>query len=136
VLATTFVTFPFIARELIPLMQAQGTDSEQAAIVLGAGGWRTFFSVTLPSIKWALLYGTVLCAARAIGEFGAVSVVSGKIRGETLTMPLYVELMSNDFQFVPAFAVSTLLVFLAMLTLIVKTFFEWHASRLEPPREP
>jgi sulfate/thiosulfate transport system permease protein len=135
VLATTFVTFPFVARELIPLMAVQGTDAEQAAVVLGAGGWRTFFSVTLPSIKWALLYGTVLCAARAVGEFGAVSVVSGHIQGKTLTLPLYVELMSDNFDFVSAFAVSTLLVFLAMLTLIVKSFIEWRAHRASLPRK-
>jgi sulfate transport system permease protein len=126
VLATIFVTFPFVARELIPLMQAQGSDEEYAAIMLGASGWRTFWRVTLPNIKWALLYGVILCNARAMGEFGAVSVVSGHIRGETNTMPLHVEILYNEYNFVAAFAVASLLTFLALLTLILKTLVEWR----------
>jgi len=124
VLATVFVTFPFIARELIPLMQAQGTDEEQAAIVLGATGWQTFWRVTLPNIKWGLLYGVILCNARAMGEFGAVSVVSGHIRGQTNTMPLHIEILYNEYQFAAAFAVASLLAGLALVTLALKYFVE------------
>jgi sulfate transport system permease protein len=129
VLATTFVTFPFVARELIPLMQAQGNDEEQAALVLGASGWQTFWRVTLPNIKWGLLYGVILCNARAMGEFGAVSVVSGHIRGETNTMPLHVEILYNEYNFVAAFAVASLLALLAVVTLILKSIVEWRAER-------
>jgi sulfate/thiosulfate transport system permease protein len=129
VLATIFVTFPFVARELIPLMQQQGTEEEEAAIVLGAGGWQTFRRVTLPNVKWGLLYGVLLCNARAMGEFGAVSVVSGHIRGETLTMPLYVELLYNDYDFVGAFAVASLLSLLALVTLTLKSLLEWRFRR-------
>lgn len=129
VLATIFVTFPFIARELIPLMQAQGRDEEEAAISLGASGLQTFLRVTIPNIKWALLYGVILCNARAMGEFGAVSVVSGHIRGETNTMPLYVEILYNEYQFAAAFAVASLLALLALVTLALKTYVEWRASR-------
>lgn len=125
VLATIFVTFPFIARELIPLMQAQGTEEEQAAIVLGASGWQTFWHVTLPNIKWGLMYGVILCNARAMGEFGAVSVVSGHIRGYTNTMPLHVEILYNEYQSVAAFAVASLLTILALLTLVIKSTIEW-----------
>ncbi|MEG6507658.1 sulfate ABC transporter permease subunit CysW [Methyloligella sp. 2.7D] len=125
VLATIFVTFPFIARELIPLMQEQGTAEEEAALTLGASGWRTFWHVTLPNIRWALLYGVILCNARAMGEFGAVSVVSGHIRGETNTMPLHVEILYNEYNFAAAFAVASLLALLALLTLIVKLVLEW-----------
>ncbi|MFT3959905.1 sulfate ABC transporter permease subunit CysW [Propionivibrio sp.] len=128
VLATVFVTFPFVARELIPLMQAQGSDEEEAAVVLGAGGWTTFRRVTLPNIKWGLLYGVILCNARAMGEFGAVSVVSGHIRGKTNTMPLQVEILYNEYNFVAAFAVASLLALLALLTLGVKTFIEWRSA--------
>ena len=132
VLATVFVTFPFIARELIPLMQAQGTDEEQAAIVLGATGWQTFWRVTLPNIKWGLLYGVILCNARAMGEFGAVSVVSGHIRGQTNTMPLHVEVLYNEYQGQAAFAVASLLALLALVTLALKTLVEWrHAKELQ-----
>ena len=126
VLATLFVTFPFVARELIPLMQEQGSDEEEAALVLGASGWQTFRRVTLPNIKWALLYGVLLCNARAMGEFGAVSVVSGHIRGETNTMPLHVEILYNEYNFVAAFAVASLLAMLALVTLVVKTALEWR----------
>jgi sulfate/thiosulfate transport system permease protein len=126
VLATIFVTFPFIARELIPIMQEQGTRDEEAALSLGAGGFKTFFRVTLPNIKWALLYGVLLCNARAMGEFGAVSVVSGKIRGQTNTMPLHVEILYNEYQMVAAFAVASLLALLAMITLAAKTALEWR----------
>ncbi len=129
VLATIFVTFPFIARELIPLMQAQGSDEEQAAISLGASGWQTFRRVTLPNIRWGLLYGVILCNARAMGEFGAVSVVSGHIRGMTNTMPLHVEILYNDYNFVAAFAVASLLALLALVTLVAKTFLEWQFRR-------
>ncbi len=129
VLATIFVTFPFIARELIPLMQAQGRDEEEAATVLGASGWQTFRRVTLPNIKWGLLYGVILCNARAMGEFGAVSVVSGHIRGETNTMPLHVEILYNEYQFVAAFAVASLLALLALVTLAIKSVVEWQAAR-------
>jgi sulfate transport system permease protein len=129
VLATTFVTFPFVAREIIPLMQAQGTDEEYAAITLGASGWQTFWRVTLPNIKWGLFYGVILCNARAMGEFGAVSVVSGHIRGETNTMPLHVEILYNEYDFVGAFAVASLLALLAIVTLVLKTFIEWKHQR-------
>jgi sulfate transport system permease protein len=126
VIATIFITFPFVARELIPLMQAQGSEEEGAAVVLGASGWQTFFRVTLPNIKWGLLYGVILCNARAMGEFGAVSVVSGHIRGETNTMPLQVEILYNEYNFVAAFAVASLLALLALVTLALKTFIEWR----------
>ncbi|MDR0674585.1 MAG: sulfate ABC transporter permease subunit CysW [Zoogloeaceae bacterium] len=129
VLATVFVTFPFIARELIPLMQAQGREEEEAAIVLGARGWQTFWRVTLPNIKWGLLYGVILCNARAMGEFGAVSVVSGHIRGMTNTMPLYVEILYNEYNFAASFAVASLLALLALVTLVVKTWVEWKAEQ-------
>ncbi len=129
VLATIFVTFPFIARELIPLMQAQGNEEEQAAIVLGATGWQTFWYVTLPNIKWGLIYGVILCNARAMGEFGAVSVVSGHIRGQTNTMPLHVEILYNEYQSVAAFAVASLLALLALVTLVIKSVAEWHHER-------
>jgi sulfate transport system permease protein len=129
VLATIFVTFPFVARELIPLMQAQGADEEYAAIILGASGWKTFWRVTLPNIKWGLLYGVILCNARAMGEFGAVSVVSGHIRGETNTMPLHVEILYNEYNFVAAFAVASLLAFLALVTLILKSLVEWRHAQ-------
>jgi len=142
VLATIFVTFPFIARELIPLMQAQGTDEEQAAQVLGATGWQTFWHVTLPNIKWGLIYGVILCNARAMGEFGAVSVVSGHIRGQTNTIPLHVEILYNEYQSVAAFAVASLLALLALVTLVIKSFVEWQFERQEkaaadlPPERP
>ncbi|CAM3147420.1 sulfate ABC transporter permease subunit CysW [Rariglobus hedericola] len=129
VLATIFVTFPFVARELIPLMQAQGTDEEYAAVTLGASGWQTFWRVTLPNIKWGLFYGVILCNARAMGEFGAVSVVSGHIRGETNTMPLHVEILYNEYQFSAAFAVASLLALLAIVTLILKSLVEWAHNR-------
>jgi sulfate/thiosulfate transport system permease protein len=129
VLATIFVTFPFIARELIPLMQAQGSEEEQAAIVLGATGWQTFRHVTLPNIKWGLIYGVILCNARAMGEFGAVSVVSGHIRGQTNTMPLHVEILYNEYQSVAAFAVASLLALLALVTLVIKSAAEWQHER-------
>jgi sulfate transport system permease protein len=125
VLATIFVTFPFVARELIPLMQEQGAGDEEAAISLGASGWKTFFLVTLPNVKWALLYGVLLCNARAMGEFGAVSVVSGHIRGMTNTMPLHVEILYNEYSFAAAFAVASLLALLALVTLALKTLLEW-----------
>ncbi len=128
VLATLFVTFPFVARELIPLMQAQGVQEEEAAVTLGASGWRIFWQVTLPNIKWALLYGLILCNARAMGEFGAVSVVSGHIRGQTNTLPLHIEILYNEYQFVEAFAVSMLLVVLAVVTLIAKQTVEGWKS--------
>ena len=126
VLATIFVTFPFVARELIPLMQAQGSEEEEAALTLGASGWQTFIRVTLPNIKWGLLYGVILCNARAMGEFGAVSVVSGHIRGLTNTMPLYIEILYNEYQYVAAFAVASLLAFLALVTLAIKSIVEWR----------
>ena len=129
VLATTFVTFPFVARELIPLMQAQGSEEEYAAITLGANGWQTFWRVTLPNIKWGLLYGVILCNARAMGEFGAVSVVSGHIRGETNTMPLHVEILYNEYNFVGAFAVASLLALLALVTLVLKSIVEWRHAQ-------
>jgi sulfate/thiosulfate transport system permease protein len=124
ILATMFVTFPYVARELIPLMQQLGNDEEEAAITLGAGGWLTFFSVTLPKVRWGLVYGVILCNARAMGEFGAVSVVSGHIRGVTNTMPLHIEILYNEYNFVGAFAVASLLTLLAVLTLVVKTLVE------------
>ncbi len=129
VLATIFVTFPFIARELIPLMQEQGIEEEEAAVSLGASGWQTFRRVTLPNVKWGLLYGVILCNARAMGEFGAVSVVSGHIRGKTNTMPLHVEVLYNEYNFVAAFAVASLLTLLALVTLAVKTAIEWRLGR-------
>jgi sulfate/thiosulfate transport system permease protein len=130
VLATIFVTFPFVARELIPLMQQQGSDEEYAAITLGASGWKTFWNVTLPNIKWGLFYGVILCNARAMGEFGAVSVVSGHIRGETNTLPLHVEILYNEYNFVAAFAAASLLALLALVTLVLKSVVEWaHARR-------
>ncbi|MFO1060580.1 MAG: sulfate ABC transporter permease subunit CysW [Dongiaceae bacterium] len=129
VLATIFVTFPFIARELIPLMEEQGTSEEEAALVLGANGLQTFFRVTLPNIKWGLLYGVLLCNARAMGEFGAVSVVSGRIRGLTNTMPLHVEILYNEYNFVGAFAVASLLALLALVTLVLKSLLEWRFGR-------
>ncbi|MDN5087600.1 sulfate ABC transporter permease subunit CysW [Aliarcobacter butzleri] len=129
VLATIFVTFPFVARELIPLMQEMGNDEEQAALLLGASGFQTFLKVTLPNIKWGLLYGVILCNARAMGEFGAVSVVSGHIQGVTNTMPLQVEILYNEYNFVAAFAVSTLLAILALLTLVLKYILEWKVQK-------
>ena len=126
ILATVFVTFPFIARELIPLMQEQGTEEEEAAILLGANGWQTFRRVTLPNIRWALVYGVVLANARAMGEFGAVSVVSGHIRGRTNTLPLHIEILYNEYNFATAFAVASLLAFLALVTLAAKTALEWR----------
>lgn len=126
VLATVFITFPFVARELIPLMEEQGKDEEEAAISLGANGWQTFWHVTLPNIRWGLLYGVLLCNARAMGEFGAVSVVSGHIRGETNTLPLHVEILYNEYDYVGAFAVASLLAGLALVTLIAKTLLEWR----------
>jgi sulfate/thiosulfate transport system permease protein len=137
VLATIFVTVPFVARELIPLMQAQGREEEEAALVLGASGWRMFTRVTLPNIKWGLLYGIILCNARAMGEFGAVSVVSGHIRGQTNTMPLHVEILYNEYQFAAAFAVASLLALLALVTLLIKTIIEWRAGvQLHEPEVP
>jgi sulfate transport system permease protein len=129
VLATVFVTFPFVARELIPVMQAAGQEQEQAALTLGASGWRTFWHVTLPSVKWGLIYGIIICNARAMGEFGAVSVVSGHITGKTDTMPLRVEKLYNEYNSTAAFAVASLLALLALLTLLIKTFLEWKAHR-------
>ncbi len=134
-LTTIFVTFPFVARELIPLMQAQGTEEEEAAVTLGASGWQTFFRVTLPNVKWGLLYGVILCNARAMGEFGAVSVVSGHIRGLTNTMPLHVEILYNEYQYVAAFTVASLLALLALITLAAKSFVEWKAGRRFAARE-
>jgi len=128
VIATMFVTFPFIARELIPLMQMQGITEEEASISLGASGWKTFFLVTLPNIKWGLLYGLILCNARTIGEFGAVSVVSGHIRGMTNTMPLHIEILYNEYQFTAAFAVASLMSILAIITIIIKNIIEWKAK--------
>ena len=129
VLATLFVTVPFVARELIPLMREQGTESEEAAVALGASGWQTFWRVTLPSIKWGLLYGVILLNARAIGEFGAVSVVSGHIRGETNTLPLHVEILFNEYNFTAAFAVASLLTLMAIVALAAKSVIEWHTGR-------
>jgi sulfate transport system permease protein len=139
ILATLFVTFPFVARELIPLMQEQGSDEELAAVSLGASGWQTFWRVTLPNVKWALLYGVILCNARAMGEFGAVNVVSGRVRGKTNTMPLHVEILYNEYNFVAAFAVASLLALLAIVTLAAKSVVEWRVRReyeaaLEPTR--
>jgi sulfate/thiosulfate transport system permease protein len=132
VLATLFVTVPFVARELIPLMQAQGREEEEAAVVLGASGWRVFLKVTLPNVKWALIYGVILTNARAMGEFGAVSVVSGHIRGQTNTMPLHIEILYNEYQFTAAFAVASLLALLALLTLATKSLIEWrHRQQLK-----
>ncbi len=136
VLATIFVTFPLVARELIPLMQAQGREEEEAAAVLGARGWQTFFRVTLPNIKWGLLYGLILCNARAMGEFGAVSVVSGHIRGLTNTMTLHVEILYNEYNFVGAFALASLLTALALVTLAVKSVVEWRVRRAAARQEP
>jgi len=135
VLATIFVTFPFVARELIPLMETQGNDAEYAALTLGANGWQTFWRVTLPNIKWGLFYGIILCNARAMGEFGAVSVVSGHIRGLTNTLPLHVELLFNDYNLAGSFACASLLILLALVTLGLKSFIEWRNSRThqEPP---
>lgn len=135
VLATVFVTFPFVARELIPLMEAQGRDEEEAAVVLGARGWQTFWYVTLPNVKWGLLYGVILCNARAMGEFGAVSVVSGHIRGQTNTMPLHVEILYNEYQFAAAFAVASLLALLALVTLVIKTWVEHQAGKASQQSE-
>jgi sulfate transport system permease protein len=133
VLATIFVTFPFVARELIPFMQAQGSDEEEAAVVLGAGGWSIFWRVTLPNIKWALLYGTILAASRSIGEFGAVSVLSGHIRGRTVTLPLEVEMLYNEYNFTAAFAAASLLSLAAVITLIVKKAIELISGVHTPP---
>jgi sulfate/thiosulfate transport system permease protein len=135
VLATIFVTFPYVARELIPLMQEQGTDEEQAAISLGASGWQVFWNVTLPNVKWALLHGVILCNARAMGEFGAVSVVSGHIRGRTNTIPLQVEILYNEYNYVAAFATASLLTLLALVTLVLKTLIERKTRRLESPSD-
>jgi sulfate transport system permease protein len=129
VLATIFVTFPFVVRELLPMIQSQGNDEEEAALTLGASGWQTFIRVTLPNVKWALIYGVILCNARAMGEFGAVSVVSGHIRGLTNTVPLHIEILYNDYQFVSAFAVASLLALLALMTLLVKSLVEWKAAQ-------
>ncbi|WP_248925721.1 sulfate ABC transporter permease subunit CysW [Paenibacillus hamazuiensis] len=131
VLATAFVTFPFVARELIPLMQSQGTQEEEAAVTLGAKGWRIFWKVTLPNIKWGLLYGVILCNARAMGEFGAVSVVSGHIRGYTNTIPLHIQILYNEYNFAGSFAIASLLVLLAVVTLIVKSVVEWKFQQHE-----
>jgi sulfate/thiosulfate transport system permease protein len=142
ILSTIFVTFPFVARELIPLMEEQGTDEEQAALTLGASGWQAFFRVTLPNVKWALLYGVILCNARAMGEFGAVSVVSGHIRGKTNTLPLHIEILYNEYNFVAAFAFASLLAMLALVTLFAKSLVEWHSERerhataTNPPAAP
>jgi sulfate/thiosulfate transport system permease protein len=127
VLATTFVTFPFVAREVLPVMQAQGSDEEEAALTLGAGGWYTFLRVTLPKVKWGVLYGIILCNARAMGEFGAVSVVSGHVRGVTTTLPLHAEILYNEYDFVGAFAAASLLTVLALITLAIKKYVEWRA---------
>lgn len=130
VIATIFITFPFVARELIPLMQSQGSSEEEAALVLGANGWQTFWKVTLPNIKWGLIYGIILCNARAMGEFGAVSVVSGHIRGETNTLPLHIEILYNEYTFSAAFAVSSLLAVVALFTLVLKTWVEYRQEQL------
>jgi sulfate transport system permease protein len=129
IIATLFITVPFVARELIPLMQEQGTEEEEAALVLGAGGWKTFFRITLPNITWGLVYGVILCSARTIGEFGAVSVVSGHIRGKTLTLPLQVEILYNEYKFSAAFAVASLLTLMALAALTAKSFIEWKSGR-------
>ncbi len=131
IIATIFVTLPFVARELIPVMQAQGSSEEEAAVSLGANGWQMFWRVTLPNIKWGLLYGMILCNARAIGEFGAVSVVSGRIRGETNTMPLHVEILYNEYQFSASFAVASLMSIMAIITLIIKSIIEWKTVKRE-----
>ena len=136
ILATTFVTAPFVARELIPLMQEQGPEEEEAAVVLGASGWQTFWRVTLPNIRWGLLYGIILCTARAMGEFGAVSVVSGHIRGETNTLPLHVEILYNEYAFAASFAVASVLTLLALVTLALKTLVEWQQRRAAADRAP
>lgn len=136
VLATIFVTFPFVARELIPIMQAQGSEEEQAAISLGASGWQTFWRVTLPNVRWGLTYGVILCNARAMGEFGAVSVVSGHIRGMTNTIPLHVEILYNEYNFVAAFAIASLLACLALVTLVIKNLVEWRMHVQERSEEP
>jgi len=128
-LATIFITLPFIARELVPIMQAQGRDEEYAALTLGAGGWRTFLTVTLPNVKWGLFYGVILCNARAMGEFGAVAVVSGNIKGKTSTMPLYIETLYNEYQSISAFTLASILSLLAILTLVVKNFIEWRSAK-------
>ncbi|MFP2904915.1 sulfate ABC transporter permease subunit CysW [Pyxidicoccus sp. 3LFB2] len=127
VLATVFVTFPFVAREVLPVMQVQGSDEEEAALTLGASGWRTFWRVTLPKVKWGVIYGVILCNARAMGEFGAVSVVSGHVRGVTTTLPLHAEILYNEYDFVGAFAVASLLTLLALVTLVVKKYVEWRS---------
>jgi len=129
ILATIFVTFPFITRELVPVMESQGRSEEEAAATLGASGWQTFFHVTLPNIRWALLYGVILCAARAMGEFGAVSVVSGHIRGKTNTLPLHIEILYNEYNFTAAFAVASLLVLMAVVILVLRNVVEWRAKR-------
>jgi sulfate transport system permease protein len=131
VLATVFITFPFVARELIPAMESTGREEEQAAVLLGASGWQILRKITLPNVRWALLYGVLLCNARAMGEFGAVSVVSGHIRGETNTIPLQVEILYNEYNFVAAFAMASLLALLALITLVAKTFLEWRMQKLE-----
>jgi sulfate/thiosulfate transport system permease protein len=136
VLASIFVTFPFVARELIPVMQAQGSEEEQAAVSLGASGWQTFWRVTLPNVRWGLLYGVILCDARAMGEFGAVSVVSGHIRGMTNTIPLHVEILYNEYNFVAAFAMASLLACLALATLVIKSLVEWRMRSPEEGQEP
>jgi sulfate transport system permease protein len=136
VIATVFVTFPFVARELIPVMQATGAEEEEAARVLGASGWQIFRRVTLPNVRWGLLYGVILCNARAMGEFGAVSVVSGHIRGLTNTLPLHVEILYNEYRFQAAFAVASLLAFLALVTLVAKSLVEWRARAASPERTP
>ena len=137
VIATVFITFPFVARELIPLMQSQGSEEEEAALVLGASGWRTFWHVTLPNIKWGLLYGVILCNARAMGEFGAVSVVSGHLRGQTNTIPLQVEILYHEYNIAAAFAIASLLALLALVTLALKSFIEWrlHHAMSQPDQE-
>ena len=129
ILATMFITFPFVARELIPIMQSQGTEEEEAARVLGASGWKTFWHVTLPNVKWGLLYGVILCSARAMGEFGAVSVVSGHIRGQTNTLPLHIEISYNEYRFVAAFACASVLTLLALVTLVAKSIVEWRIQQ-------
>ena len=131
IIATIFVTLPFVARELIPVMQEQGTSEEEAAVSLGANGWQMFLRVTLPNIKWGLMYGMILCNARAIGEFGAVSVVSGRIRGLTNTMPLHVEILYNEYQFSASFAVASLMSIMAIITLIIKSIIEWKTEKQE-----
>ncbi len=136
VLATIFVTFPFIARELIPLMQSQGSEEEQVALSLGANGWQTFWRITLPKVRWGLLYGVILCNARAMGEFGAVSVVSGHIRGLTNTIPLQVEILYNEYNFTAAFAMASLLALLALVTLLIKSLVEWHGAAQAALKEP